>query len=627
LLILDVARPGAPRELARLATCDASAVRVQWPYAYVADGPGGLWIVDVRVPIAPRVAAAVAPALAEGEPADVRRVEVLFQHSTPRIRGSGASQQEDRSPARLLAALLDRRAGPVLLDVTEPGRVRQLSPDPKRRPRASRQRGTWQGLALASHVDLAQPQGGARTTERDLVWALELRGEGDGAQSTVHVLDATDPERPKRLSQRQAGARAEQLVLARFYTTPFLKTMLLLPGRDGVALVDASVSAEPVDTGFLARIPAARAIAVEEFPLDRMLDEQGRPQKDVSHRDSRWLRLSEIGRVLDVPAAALALPAAVDALPRSLGWIAAGEFARLDADRSGRLEGRELGGAAAGCDTDGDSRVLLAEYAARHGVARTESEREAVASLPSPEAALAEGPIGRLLDRLEPARFDLDQDARLAPAELRAAWFAALELDGDGALSLGELSREPGARDLRFDDELARVAFRRRDVDGNGRIQPPELRVPPNVLAALDADRDGAIQLEIVPGSRAARAGVEYRPLEWPRRQTTRFPLAPEPSLERLLAAFDADGDGVLARSELAARPDLFALLDQDGDGKVPQADVQNVLDTIAARGVDCVVDGFLARWDLDGDGRVDGREIPLPSWLAPRILDARTSR
>jgi hypothetical protein len=32
----------------------------------------------------------------------------------------------------------------------------------------------------------------------------------------------------------------------------------------------------------------ARAIAFEEFPLDRMVDDQGRPEKDVSRAPSRW---------------------------------------------------------------------------------------------------------------------------------------------------------------------------------------------------------------------------------------------------------------------------------------------------------------------------------------------------
>jgi hypothetical protein len=44
-----------------------------------------------------------------------------------------------------------------------------------------------------------------------------------------------------------------------------------------------------------------QGIALEEFPLDRMVDESGKQLKDISHPDSRYLTRAEIDRVLHVP--------------------------------------------------------------------------------------------------------------------------------------------------------------------------------------------------------------------------------------------------------------------------------------------------------------------------------------
>ena len=47
-------RRGRPAPTA-LPTIDAHDIEIRWPYAYVADGPGGLIVVDVRLPVKPRV--------------------------------------------------------------------------------------------------------------------------------------------------------------------------------------------------------------------------------------------------------------------------------------------------------------------------------------------------------------------------------------------------------------------------------------------------------------------------------------------------------------------------------------------------------------------------------------------
>jgi len=59
LLLYSLDNPRKPREVARVRTTEARAVCVDGLYAYVADGPGGLRIVDVSVPHKPALVKAV----------------------------------------------------------------------------------------------------------------------------------------------------------------------------------------------------------------------------------------------------------------------------------------------------------------------------------------------------------------------------------------------------------------------------------------------------------------------------------------------------------------------------------------------------------------------------------------
>ena len=50
-----MSEPAELEQVGHLPLFDAHEVEVRWPHAYVADGVGGLTIVDVREPIAPRL--------------------------------------------------------------------------------------------------------------------------------------------------------------------------------------------------------------------------------------------------------------------------------------------------------------------------------------------------------------------------------------------------------------------------------------------------------------------------------------------------------------------------------------------------------------------------------------------
>lgn len=608
------------RVTGRLATCDARDVRVQWPWAYVADGAGGLWIADVRDAGAPRTVAALDLARGDGEAQSAVALDVLFQTSRPRAaraRDGAEVAQSARTAARTLVAVVDEDAGLVLVDATEPSRPRVLSPDRARPARASDGRRRFRDVLLQTHVDLAQAQGGARTTERDYAYVLSEE-QPDGLRAgRVEVHDVTDPERPRRVEVIRVGDQVEELALAQVYNPPFLQTIVVAPGDLGAALVDVTVSARPTTLGGLIGTNQSRVVAVESFPLDKMLDERDRRLKDVSHEVSRWLRKPEIARLLDVPAGALDPSAATKPAPPHRAALVERELAMLDADRNGFVDGREIG----------DGRVALRELAGLRAAEpsdRVRTRRDPFA--PAEESAPPrDSPAAKLFDGLDPHAYDRDADGKLRRVELDAALFGALDLDRDKSLSASELSRMPGeAREIRFGGAAATAAFARVDANGDGRIAPAELHAPDALWNALDADRDGEVWLAAPRGSKLARQGRDQRAVEWPVRQQARTSIPPGRTYEALLAAWDKDGDGRLQKRELAKRPDVFLELDDDEDGVVSPAELKLRVDVVRDSGLAAGAESFVARWDLDGDGVVEPDEIALPAWLRARILGPR---
>jgi len=635
----DVSEPAEPRLIGLVPMFEANDVYVQWPWAYVADGPAGLCIVDVRAPIAPRVVSALSFDLGGDRGQNAIDVEVLFQYSRPQADEDGPL--DERTPARNLCAVLDEANGLILVDVTEPTAPVVLSPnrDDRRRSRARARNASFRGISLLSHVDLAERQGGQETAERDYVYLLYERGAGN-RNSFVEVYSVEDPTNPTLVGRTAAGSSTEMLEPAAFYNTPFLQTVMFSPGEDGILATDVTLSAEPNQIGALPGIQNAYVLAVESFPLDRMLDAQGRRLKDVSHADSRWLYLSEIYRILTLPASRLGPPRFDDA-PRGETRsrdedlradpvnTARLVFVRSDADRSGFLDADEaaaLGGLRA--DVDDNKLLSLAELCDLGG--GLGPRRRAVSDPPEASQFLttrvdADGDLSRLVDGTDPRAHDRDNDGKLERDELRDALFDALDLDDDRRLTIGELSRHPGPfRKLRFGGKQALRAFETVDDNRDGWVSPRELRVRDEDWRAFDVNADGFVQLAIDYDPELIRRGLLPPPREWPTRQPNRSGLPPGVSVELLLKVFDADGDGKLSRREMRRRPQLRFQMDADGSSSIEEDELARAVDFVVRNGVEVTPDGFTERWDLDGDGEVEPEEIEIVPWLRERLLGGR---
>ena len=634
LKVFNISDPAGIHLVGSVPTIDACAVEVRWPYAYVADGPGGLLVVDVRYPVAPKVVGGLGVSAFSSSGANGRGLvdlDVLFQYSRPMV-GKDGQPSKERTPARRLVAVCDEQAGPILIDATEPKfltvieSAKRRAGDAERRPKDR----SYLGLALRSHVDLASPQGGRSTVERDVLYFMEKRPVADGQMRTaLRVVDVSDPTRQAQLSRIRLSNAGESLVVGSWYNAPFLRPIAFVVGDTGLQMGDIANSQEVVRLGPVGGIANATAFVAEEFPLDAMVDEDRGPLKDVSHPKSRWLMRSEIERTLSVTGEQLG-----SSSPYAQESIAAASsarvmFARADSDRSGLLTGDEMklvGGP--GVDADGDGRVTLFELAKL-----TEAPGESVAESPAmeddsePESELTrrrsdprvgiDGDLSRLLDGIDPFDFERKKDGKLDAKEFKAAYFAALDLVADGRLTIHEISRQPGAqRNLRFGDDIGERSMAKLDDSGGGTLSLREFTVADADWSALDVNGDGFIQLDAVRTEARTGRGTDLVPTEWPTRRRYGFvPLPPGMTSEELVAALDKSGDGALTKRELSKRPDLFQVLDTDRSTIVEADEVERGARLGAQRGVEALPDGFLRRWDLDGDGEVEIGEVPVVLW------------
>jgi hypothetical protein len=101
-------------------------------------------------------------------------------------------------------------------------------------------------------------------------------------------------------------------------------------------------------------------------------------------------------------------------------------------------------------------------------------------------------------------------------------------------------------------------AFEEVDANGDGKLTPGEIDAHRTArAAALDANGDGKISLEELTAAEAAKA-------------TERA--------QRMMAARDADGDGVLTAAELMLPPvpdRMFEHMDADGDGAISKDEIE----------------------------------------------------
>ncbi len=301
LVTFDVQKPDKPKALGAMPSVEARSLALQWPWLYLADGPGGLVIVDVADAAKPRALANVDCNAESTRPDDATDVAALFQYSRTKALDE-LGEHLDRTQARAIVAVACGLDGLRLVDVSEPTAPQMLHGDAHKRTFRF-DRGDIRGVAINTQFDLGSEGGGIKSRERDYVFAYEEYGQDDNRQYRLRAFDITDPLAPAPApgAGPRIGRSPGRLQMVRAYNAPFLQQFVLATGSGGMAtLVDASKM--PTGLQPLAEVPGAtgvRDLVVEEFAFDRLQDERGRWEKDISHDGCRYLTRDEMERVLN----------------------------------------------------------------------------------------------------------------------------------------------------------------------------------------------------------------------------------------------------------------------------------------------------------------------------------------
>jgi hypothetical protein len=287
--VFDVSTPSKPRQIARVAEVPAYGLWLDGSTLHVAAGARGLAAIDVSDPKAPVVVSPGSDLSGEStNPVFATRVAVLFQYSRPNQNVIEAP----RTTPRALAVVGTRDAAVWLVDVTEPAKPVVLAPA----------RGTKiqpvnvHDVALSTIYALGSEGGAIPTEERDYAFVLFEEG-----QSRLILLDVTDAAQPKFAGTVGLRAQTRSIRVARVYNPPFLQTFVVATGQAGTQIVDVSKPDDPKVVASINQPLGGYVLDLEEFPLDKTVDADGKPIMDVSHEGARWLDRAEFERVLGVP--------------------------------------------------------------------------------------------------------------------------------------------------------------------------------------------------------------------------------------------------------------------------------------------------------------------------------------
>jgi hypothetical protein len=288
ITVFDVSTASKPRQIARVPELPAFGLWLDGTTLHVAAGGRGIAAVDVRDPKAPRV---VNPGfdLNGGDTASVTatRIAVLFQYGRPNQN----VLEGPRTTPRALAVVGTSDAALWLVDVTEPAAPWVVSPSNRRTERVP-----VLDVALSTIYELGSEGGAIPTDERDYAFVLY---EENGTR--LLLLDVTDPVHPKFKGSTDLRRGTQSLRVARVYNPPFLQTFVVTAGTLGTQIVDVSKPDKPAVVASINQPQAGFVLDLEEFPLDRTVDGDGKPIMDVSHEGARWLDREEFDRVMATP--------------------------------------------------------------------------------------------------------------------------------------------------------------------------------------------------------------------------------------------------------------------------------------------------------------------------------------
>lgn len=300
LHVFDLSNPLDPQPITTLPLADARDLVLNGPHLYVADFVKGLVVVDVTNTREPRIASELD--FFPEDQDDNKAVAIALLHLPSRPddgRGIGV-----RSRSMVIAGVACLENGFKVADVTEPKQPNQIFAFQSlggRVNRSSTGNTIVSSVAASMHVDIGSPDGAIPTAENDYFYVTVAAQNRE--QGRLVVVKATNPFKPENAGTARISDDCNGVSLMHLYNAPFLQTFAICSSGNQVEIVDVTKSKEPQGVGQYGGLRGAACAEVESFALDRLIDEAGSPQKDISHEGSRFLSRAEVDKILrvDVP--------------------------------------------------------------------------------------------------------------------------------------------------------------------------------------------------------------------------------------------------------------------------------------------------------------------------------------
>lgn len=206
-------------------------------------------------------------------------------------------------------------------------------------------------------------------------------------------------------------------------------------------------------------------------------------------------------------------------------------------------------------------------------------------------------PLAPLAQRGGFDAFDKNKDGKIAPTEFSDWVFVLADMNRDGFLDEQEIQGFRFGNGNKGEQKIPAKILKEQDQDGDGKLSRSEFQAPSKFFEGWDKNKDG-----LLDDMELARMGGP------PQKD-----VANNGTPAEFFKKADRNGDGFVSKEEWMKfqRGPFFDKADKNADGKLTLEEFTAAYVELRREGIVASPDDFVARFDVNGDGKVARSEFP----------------